>query len=312
MKKVLLAAAVIMVFSAANILAGGTGTTALEFLKFDIGARPLGMGGAYAAVSNDINALSFNPGGLTQIRKKEASFTHIESFQSIRFESLGYVQPINKTNVIGGSLMLLSSGDMAAYNDFDELQAEEVSASDLAMTASYCNSALYENLSIGGTVKVISERLDNEGALGVALDAGALYKVDDMLTTAVVLQNIGFGVRFVDTRNAMPMNMKLGIAARLLDKKQLTLASDMNLALADGISLCFGGEYIINDMFAVRLGLRTKTMYDLGFFSGISFGLGFSKGFTSGRSDIQTGIDYAFAPYGELGAAHRISLYMKL
>ena len=36
-----------------------------EGLKSGLGARPLGMGGAFTAVSDDINAIYYNPAGLS-------------------------------------------------------------------------------------------------------------------------------------------------------------------------------------------------------------------------------------------------------
>ncbi len=40
---------------------------------FGMGARALGMGGAYSAVSEDVTALAYNPAGLAQIRRVELS-----------------------------------------------------------------------------------------------------------------------------------------------------------------------------------------------------------------------------------------------
>ncbi|NWF90983.1 MAG: hypothetical protein HXY50_16170, partial [Ignavibacteriaceae bacterium] len=37
------------------------GTTAAQFLKIGAGARAIGMGGTYTAVSNDIYSIYYNP-----------------------------------------------------------------------------------------------------------------------------------------------------------------------------------------------------------------------------------------------------------
>jgi len=310
MKKILLAVGMIAVFSAAIVYAADAGTTAFEFLKFETGARAIAMGGAYSAIADDINSLVWNPAGMSQVNRKEASFTHIESVVGIRCEYLGYIHPISDSNIIGGSVSLLTTGDMDRYDEFDVADGTKFAASDIAASVSYCN-AFNENISLGGTLKILSERLEEEGALGIALDAGMLYKLNDKYSLACVLQNIGPGVRFIDggILSAMPMNVKLGAGVRLLDNKQLTLATDINLPLADTIYICLGAEYSIGENFAIRMGFNTRTMQDLGTLSGLSIGLGLTNVLAS---DMQAGFDYAFVPYGALGIMHRISFYLKI
>ncbi len=42
-----------------------TGTTAAKFLSIDIGARAVGMGGAFTSIANDATAMYWNPAGLS-------------------------------------------------------------------------------------------------------------------------------------------------------------------------------------------------------------------------------------------------------
>ncbi|RQW03479.1 hypothetical protein EH223_09880, partial [candidate division KSB1 bacterium] len=43
------------------------GTTAAGFLNIDVGARAIGMGGAYVAVSDDIMSMYWNVAGISRI-----------------------------------------------------------------------------------------------------------------------------------------------------------------------------------------------------------------------------------------------------
>ena len=70
------------------------GTTGLNFLKIGVGGRPAGMGEAFVAVADDASALYWNPAGLARLTSPEAIAMHNEWFQGMRYEYLGYVQPL--------------------------------------------------------------------------------------------------------------------------------------------------------------------------------------------------------------------------
>ncbi|MFQ5770148.1 MAG: hypothetical protein ACE5HX_06410 [bacterium] len=59
------------------------GEYAAEFLRIGVGARALGMGGAYVALANDGTAVFWNPAGLAQINALQLSFTHAPMFNGL-------------------------------------------------------------------------------------------------------------------------------------------------------------------------------------------------------------------------------------
>ncbi|RQW05876.1 hypothetical protein EH222_09435, partial [candidate division KSB1 bacterium] len=52
------------------------GTTAAGFLNIDIGARAIGMGGAYVSVADDIMSMYWNAAGMARVDGSEATFTY--------------------------------------------------------------------------------------------------------------------------------------------------------------------------------------------------------------------------------------------
>lgn len=98
MKKGFYAAVLIVLMSLPN--------SAWSQLKFmDIigsGARAEGMGGAFIGLADDATALSWNPAGLTQLERPEASFVFRQSFDTYK-----YTAPGNK---------LTSSANHPAFN----------------------------------------------------------------------------------------------------------------------------------------------------------------------------------------------------
>ena len=48
------------------------GSSARPYFKdLGVGARPLGMGGAYVAAADDVNAILWNAAGLAQLKRQE-------------------------------------------------------------------------------------------------------------------------------------------------------------------------------------------------------------------------------------------------
>jgi hypothetical protein len=79
------------------VLAAPAGATkyAGEFLKIQVGARALGMGGAFTAVSDDATAPYWNPAGMVYLPYREVIPQHQEKFGSLaNHDYLGAVFPL--------------------------------------------------------------------------------------------------------------------------------------------------------------------------------------------------------------------------
>ena len=62
---------------------------AAEFLKIPIGARAVGMGGAFCAVADDATSPFWNPAGMVYLPYKEAFLQHAEQFGSLVNHNFG-------------------------------------------------------------------------------------------------------------------------------------------------------------------------------------------------------------------------------
>jgi hypothetical protein len=59
------------------------GSTGMQFLKIGVGARAMGMGGAYASIAGDATALAWNPAGIGTINEIQLSAQHTEWVASL-------------------------------------------------------------------------------------------------------------------------------------------------------------------------------------------------------------------------------------
>src|SRR5512137_2740714 len=88
----LLAAAIPLV-----LLASPAGATkyAGEFMKIPVGARAVGMGGAFSAVADDATAPYWNPAGMVYLPYREAFLQYAEECGGLVRHNLdGYVVPL--------------------------------------------------------------------------------------------------------------------------------------------------------------------------------------------------------------------------
>ena len=88
------------------------GTTAAQFLKIGVGARPMGMAGAYVAAVNDAYSLYWNPAAITQVNKISLVASYTDWFAGIKHQFLGFVIPIDETSSVGLQATFLNMDDM--------------------------------------------------------------------------------------------------------------------------------------------------------------------------------------------------------
>jgi len=270
------------------------GEKSAAFLKLGAGARANAMAGAYCAIADDSSACYWNPAGLVQLKDREASFMYYKPMTEVN--GLGYSNINVALPNMGASLVYLGYGQEKGY-DKEENPTEDWSASDMALSGSYAKK-INKNLSVGGTLKAISMKIDDSSANAFCLDGGILYKnYYPGLNLAAVLTNLGTKPKFIDQADPLPLSLRLG-SAYTLPKRSLpfpTLISlDTNLS---PFYVALGIESKISPIFSARLGYASGPADE---------GSGITAGF--GLSQSTFGLDYAIRPYGELGLSHYISL----
>lgn len=78
-----------------------TGTTATQVLKFNVGPRAIGMGGAFTAISDDITAMYWNPSGTASIISNEAFFNHTALYADVKHDFAAYATNLSGLGTVG-------------------------------------------------------------------------------------------------------------------------------------------------------------------------------------------------------------------
>jgi long-subunit fatty acid transport protein len=267
------------------------------FLDIAVGARGLGMGGAYTTLSDDAGALYWNPAGLAKLEKREFTASHAEMFESTRLDFLAYAHPTSQGTFAAG-LTYLSQGKIDGRDSLGR-QTAGFNTSDAAVSLSYARKL--EIADLGATFKYLRSHIGSTEAQGVAVDFGA-KRAFDRVSVGAALRNLGPGLKFQDQRNDLPLRLAVGAACKFVGG-HAAAAELVNGPRGAGTDASFGGEYQAVKNLYLRAGYTTQTA--------ITGGSGFdaAKGLTMGLGfrDDRWSIDYAILPSGELGRSHRFS-----
>jgi len=269
-----------------------------SFLDIGVGARALGMGGAYTALADDANSLYWNPAGLAKLEKREFTASHAEMFESTRLDFLAYAHPTSHGTLSAG-LTYLSQGKIEGRDSLGRPTAG-FDASDAAVSAGYARKL--EFAEVGASVKYIRSHIGSAEAQTVAADVGAKREFGNVVVGAA-LRNLGPGLKFQDQRNDLPLRLAAGAAYKFAGGHAAAVEL-VNGPRGAGTDAAFGGEFQAVKNLYLRAGYTTQTAITGGSGFDVARGLTLGLGFRNEKWSL----DYAVLPSGELGRSHRFSL----
>ncbi|PIP13827.1 MAG: hypothetical protein COX49_01065 [bacterium (Candidatus Stahlbacteria) CG23_combo_of_CG06-09_8_20_14_all_40_9] len=310
----------------------GVGTTAAPFLEIDVGARAIGMGGAFVAVADDATAIFWNPAGLSRLGRNEMIFNHTKWLADINFDFFGGILSVGNYGIVGISMTSLSTADMEVRTvDEPEGTGELFSVGSMALGLSYAKN-LTDRFSIGFNTKYIQEKIWHMTASSFAIDFGTLFITQfNDIKIGMNISNFGMDMRLsgrdvmvyhdidptimgnneltaanlVTDGWSLPLTFRAGIAMDLLKTKNSRLTADIDAVHPNDNTeyLNIGMEYVFNNLFSLRGGYSALFKRDSE--EGLTFGAGIES--YIGKM-VLLKVDYAFTDFDRLGNTHRISL----
>lgn len=293
------------------------GATGFQFLKLGVGARPVAMGSAYTAVADDANALFWNPAGLGMSESFQGTLMIMNLFQSVTYAGAGLNAPLGRFFSAGIAGSYLTASDIRR----DNLGREDGSfpISDFAIGPGLAIIPL-RNLSFGGSLKFLGSRLDIYQSYAVSIDGGVIYSPVRYLYLGSALLHFGTPRKFIKNWEYQPTNFRVGVAGKLpIYDHSLVVAIDVSVYSDNLPTVNIGAEARIkitpfmkpkgrNQWLAVRAGYQTQSSYQLGLYSGFSFGIGYEYEIAPA---FQLVLDAVYFSYGFLGDSERISLSLR-
>lgn len=159
------------------------------FLRSGVSARGLGMGGAFTAVAEGIDAVYYNPAGLGFLPASMFG----SSYKSLSLDRhFGYIAaafPIRNEAAMAASWTNFGVSDIPMRGQSREILGEVANYSN-AFELSFAK-ALSESFSFGGKIRYIQEKFDDLQSFAVGMDMAGLVKPYKFVSIAAVFQNIG-------------------------------------------------------------------------------------------------------------------------
>ncbi|MEA3297667.1 MAG: PorV/PorQ family protein [candidate division Zixibacteria bacterium] len=290
--------------TSAKDIHSNAGTSAFPFLKINVGARAVGMGGAFTGLADDESALYYNPAGISTFEENRFVLGYHNYFVDIQSGFMGYIFRLGEDNYYAIHVDYLNYGEFIETDSLGTTKGT-FGGGDLLMAATFTRRFNY-NFSLGVTGKFIYEKLHEFSASGIALDLGIKYTGNRRrLTGGLMVQNLGKQLSALGSeKNRLPLTFRTGISYRPRGLP-IVLASDIIIPVDNDPVIAIGGEYDEFKPFYMRLGWNSfganyRSTNSEDSWAGTAIGVGF---------DVRLlHIAYAFSPSAELGDTHRITL----
>lgn len=321
------------------------GEYAADFLSAEVGARAVGMGGAYVSVANDATATYWNPAGLTKINSHAFSAMYADVFEAleggflmtglVEYNFINYVHNFGEIGVFGVSWIRMGIDDIprASFEDVngngilgdfhdtngngikDEgeiyidrpIEAEIFSNSDDAILFSYAKQ-LGNRLALGGNFKILRQMAFQNRAIGWGFDVGMLFNPIKGIYLGAILQD-ATGTRVTWNTPSNPTFVR---------SPNLKLGASLHIPIPIVGRLTFSAD-IDTDRgnLAEKDDSKIKPHYGVEYWllnlialrAGLEEGeMTAGAGFKIPMGSATLTADYAFTSHEELGGSQRISI----
>ena len=296
MKKIIITSIFILLISSGSVFAKDSAVRSTVFAPIKYGARALGMGGAYTALSDDASGVMWNPAGIGYMRDRQLSamYANLYGINKLNNSFISFAQP--DKGMGAGSIFMTNT---TLVYGVDENQYSET------MIGYTYAKRMGRLTSLGFTLKGLMVRSDADlgDAGGFGFDVGVTFRPFADAAFGLAIKDAYSDVKWDgNKREKLPMQFRTGIAAMPVSVPGLVttvdLAGDEDAVIYD---LALGAEYTVLRVAALRAGFchifpdESRNLLSFGF--GVLF--------------YSLQLNYAYTNDDTLDSTHRFDLNIK-
>ncbi len=289
----------VLILIAGTTYAQGQAGTDIAVLKAGVGARPLGMGGAFTAIADNADAPYWNPAGLGWVKESEITTMQTRLSTDADHYYISYVRPA-LGGTLGVSWIQVGLGNITQTSSEVDVNNEVQNISIFsyfsnAYMLSYGKN-LNDHISVGLTAKYLTSdmfQIQGGQAYGYSVSPGLMLRLENRITVGVKLDEMlnqqSWGTSTIEQ---VPPKLRLGLAYKSPNPGLFALDISQTLRSSYAAEVSAGYEYAHN-------GLSLRAGYAAG---------GFTAG--AGFRIEHARVDYAYVTQRALSKdnVHRISL----
>lgn len=280
-------------------------TPLVSLFDFAAGVRATGMGGAFAGLADDEQALIYNPAGLALLDKL---YAHATLQSQLSASSVGGL--VGAIPSLGAGVQFFGVDGLVRRDDQDEA-GEAFGYGQLALLGagalrlgSFIGVPTLNTLGLGLRVKFLSiNTLSGGSGATFALDPSVLWELGrfqlngisvDRIRLGVALDNLGPGVTYGSGHSeSLGFGARIGLSATVQRVALATLEFNTQTGLHLGVEYTLPVQSV--GTLALRTGVNTA--------NGFTFNLGL--GFVYQRL---VRVDYAFSSHAQLFGSHQLAV----
>ncbi len=194
---------VLLIVSALEIFAGGrdrAGTAGATELLIPIGARGTALGGSYICSASGIDAVFWNPAGVSGSNNgAEAMFSHMSYIADIGVNAFALSASFADVGTIAFTLRAFSMGDIPVTTETAPDITDNVFSPSYTIAGITYSRALSDKVRAGLTFNFINESIASVSANGFAFDVGVQYfglAGINGLKVGIAVKNLGPQMKF--------------------------------------------------------------------------------------------------------------------
>jgi len=167
------------------------GTAGANELLLPVGSRATALGGSMTAMVSGVEAIHWNPAGVSRGTGVEAMFSNMQYIADVNLNYFAVSSNFEGVGTFALSLRSLDFGDIPVTTvNAPEGTGETFSPNFIVGGLTY-SRAFTDRIYGGFTMKLVSERIQRTSAGGLAFDFGVQYFSDFGLRLGVALKNLG-------------------------------------------------------------------------------------------------------------------------